>query len=114
MSRSSLVGARPSGRLISESQWQWNLRLFLVTPKDERNVTDSRDQFCRAFRAELIDDAVAGLAIAGANANLDQFMVFDRGCEFFQHGIREPRVSDHNDWIQLMAETAQELFLSFG
>lgn len=57
---------------------QANFRLLRVSPVKQRHVAGTLHELCRVACAKFVDDKMSGTAIAGANANFDQFM--ERDC----------------------------------
>ena len=68
-------------------QRQGNLRFLVVATINQCDVAYSRYQFCRSLVAKVTNYAVARLLVAGANADLDQFMVLNGGAEFIQQRV---------------------------
>ena len=103
----------PQKLFRSVLQRQRNLRFLVIATINECNITDSCHQLCGSLFAEVGNDAVARLPIAGAYANFDQFVVRYGGAKFLQQGFCQAGVTDQNDGFQLMAEPSQKLFLRF-
>ena len=62
-------------------------------------MADALDEHRIGFGDKLVDHGVARSAIAGANANFDEFVVIERAVEFGEHGRAGARSANQDDWF---------------
>jgi len=87
---------------------------FARRPVKQGNVANPLHEVGISLPRDLGNHLVTMIAVDTANADLDQFMVFDRLFEFFEHRFTDTGVADHHHGLKVVAEATQVFLLRFG
>lgn len=79
-------------------------RCFVIAAEQRGDMADALDLRRRGRRADLQDHAVAGRAIFGIDADLDQFVVVEGDLDFLHDRIGQAIVADDDDRFARVGE----------
>lgn len=95
-------------------RWQDDARPVWIAPKDQHGVADRVNRLGGKPLADELGHIRSLLALRGVDAQLDQFMVQQRGIDFCQHRLGDSGLSDDDHRLEMVAEFAQVTLVRFG
>lgn len=81
-------------------------RFLGVSPVEQGDVADPRDERRGGPLAEFVDYRVAVQPVFRAHPHLDKFVMFDAELEFPEQRIGNPGIADCHDRLELVPEPA--------
>ena len=101
-------------KFLFSSVGQENLRQVRAAAVEEADIADPLHDFAAGLPGQIIERRIARGAFADAGGDLDQFVIGEGSIQFLDHARGQAGISQHDERVQRMPQTAQMFLLFLG